>query len=487
LSCPMSLQTLLEGWHDKVPNLVIEGITLDSRQVRPGMAFIAVEGAQCHGLQFSAQAEAAGAVVVMHDGLFSLPPLGIPCVEVPGLGHHLSSLASRFFHAPSEHLAVTGVTGTNGKTSTAHFLAQAWRRVSGSAGFIGTVGNGSLDCLEPATLTTPDALTLQRLLSGCVDLGIEHVAMEVSSHALAQGRCGETRFEAGVFTNLSRDHLDYHGSMERYAASKRKLFAECKPRFAVINQDDAFGRKLIEEFSPELQVLAYGTNGSSELRAAVSGMDSNGMSIRIDGPWGAGCVRSALMGRFNVSNLIAAAGTLALLGMEWHEVMHQLELMEPVPGRMRRLGGERGQPVVVVDFAHTPDALEQALLALRAHLHGRMVCVVGCGGDRDKGKRSMMAQVAETGSDRVIFTSDNPRLEPQDSIFADMVSGMSRRNMALLEPDRGAAIREAVRSSGEGDIILIAGKGHETYQEMGSERLPFSDEAVVRDALEAAA
>jgi UDP-N-acetylmuramoyl-L-alanyl-D-glutamate--2,6-diaminopimelate ligase len=483
----MSLQTLLEGWQDKAPEMVIEGITLDSLQVRPGMAFIAVAGDLEHGLQYAAQAESAGAAVVLHDGQFSLPPLGIPCVEVPGLGDYLSSLASRFFHAPSEHLSVTGVTGTNGKTSTAHFLAQAWQRSGGNAGQIGSLGSGPPRYPAPASLTTPDAVSLQRLLSECVDRGAQNVAMEVSSHDLAQGRCDEVRFEVGVFTNLGREHLDHHGTMEAYAAAKRRLFADCKPRFAVINRDDAFGRQLISEFTSTLQVLSYGTHPASELRASVSAMDSSGMSITFDGPWGPGNLRSALLGRFNVSNLIAAAGTLALLGMEWVEVLHQLELMQAVPGRMLRLGGERGQPVVVMDFAHTPDALEHALLALRAHLHGRMVCVVGCGGDRDRDKRSIMAQVAESGSDRVILTSDNPRSEGQESIFADMVSGMVSRDRAELQPDRGEAIREAVRSSGEGDIILIAGKGHESFQDMADRRVPYSDEVAVREALEAAA
>lgn len=487
MSCPMSLQTLLEGWKDDVPAVVVDGITADSRAVQPGMAFVAVAGLSTHGLQFAAQAEAAGAKVIIHDGEFSVPPMGIPCVEVPGLGHHLSSLASRFFHAPSHHLDVVGITGTNGKTSTAHFLAQAWHRSAGNAGMIGTVGSGPFGQLAPSTLTTPGPIELQKMLSDCVDSGVERLAMEVSSHALDQGRCSDVRFEAGIFTNLGRDHLDYHGSVEAYAAAKRRMFSDCRPRFGVINHDDAFGKKLIEEFSGELEVLSYGTNGSSELRAAVSGMNSSGMTIRIESPWGKDSVHTGLLGRFNASNLAAAAGALALMGMEWAEVMHQVEMMQPVPGRMARLGGEAGKPVVVVDFAHTPDALEAALKALRAHLHGRMVCVLGCGGDRDRGKRPMMAQVAESRCDRIIFTSDNPRTESQEVIFDDMVSGMSVRDKVHLEPDRGAAIREAVRSSGEGDIVLIAGKGHETYQILGDQRIPFSDEEAAKAALEVAA
>ncbi|HKJ17164.1 MAG TPA: UDP-N-acetylmuramoyl-L-alanyl-D-glutamate--2,6-diaminopimelate ligase [Xanthomonadales bacterium] len=482
----MSLQTLLEGWLDDVPELMIDGITLDSRKAGPGMAFIAVEGGQAHGMQFAPQAESAGASVIIHDGKFSMPPMGIPCVEVPGLAYYLSSLASRFFHAPSEHLKITGITGTNGKTTTAHLIAQAWHRVSGNAGMIGTIGGGPFNHLEPAALTTPDPISLQRLLSECVDQGVEQLAMEVSSHALDQGRCEEVRFEAGVFTNLSRDHLDYHGSMEAYAAAKRRLFSDHKPRFAIINKDDAFGKQLIEEFSSSLEVLSYGTNGSSEIRAAISSMNSDGMTVTIKSPWGDGTVRTGLLGRFNVSNLAAAIGALALQGMEWNQVLHQVELMHAIPGRMHKLGGEGGKPVVVVDFAHTPAALEQALQALRAHLHGRMVCVIGCGGDRDRGKRPMMAQVAEAGCDRIIFTSDNPRFESQEKIFADMVAGMSARERATLEPDRGEAIRHAVESSREGDIVLIAGKGHETFQDLGDTRVPFSDEEAALAALEAA-
>lgn len=482
----MSLQTLLEGWRDDVPDLVVNGITLDSRQAKAGTAFIAVKGGQTHGLEFATQAEAAGAAVIIHDGKFNVPPMGIPCVEVPGLGDYLSSLASRFFHAPSEHLNITGITGTNGKSTTAHLIAQAWQRVDGNAGMIGTLGVGPFNHLRPASLTTPDPISLQRMLSGCIDQGVEQLAMEVSSHALAQGRCEDVRFEAAVFTNLSRDHLDYHGSMEAYAAAKRRLFADHKPRFAIINKDDAFGKQLIEEFSSSLEVLSYGTNGSSEIRASVASMDSQGMLMRIEGPWGGGTVQTGLLGKFNVSNLAAAAGTLALQGMEWQQVMHQLELMQPVPGRMHRLGGEDGKPVVVVDYAHTPDALEQALKALRAHLHGRMVCVIGCGGDRDRGKRPMMAQIAEQKCDRIIFTSDNPRFESQETIFDDMVSGMSTGELAMLEPDRGEAIRQAVSGSREGDIVLIAGKGHETFQILGDQHIPFSDEKAARAALEAA-
>lgn len=483
----MSLATLLEGWCDSVPELVIEGLGLDSRSIGKGEAFIAVAGEQTHGMAHVAQAESRGATVVIHDGLAELPELSIPQVVVPGLGQRLSSLGARFFHAPSDQLTIAGVTGTNGKTSTAHFIAQAWQRTSGHGGIIGTIGYGPLNDLRPATMTTPDPISLQAMLSECIDRQLDKVAMEVSSHALAQGRCDDVAFDVAVFTNLSRDHLDYHGSMDAYELAKRRLFTECRPRFAVINHDDPAGKSLIRYVADSTQVLSYGTNGSSELRAAILDMNSSGMTFSIASPWGGGKLHTGLLGAFNVSNLMAAAGTLALLGMPWNQVMHQLEIMHAVPGRMHCLGGEQNQPVVVVDYAHTPDALEQALKALRAHLHGRLVCVFGCGGDRDAGKRPMMAKIAESLADRIVLTTDNPRNELPDEIIDDMLAGLNQPDKAEVITDREAAIREAIRNSRPGDIVLIAGKGHEAFQDAGGRRISFSDEASVRAALENAA
>jgi len=483
----MSLATLLEDWCENTPRITVGGLTMDSRRVSPGDAFIAVAGSTTHGMVFAAEAEARGARVIIHDGLALTPQVKIPLVSVDGLGELLPRLAARFFHCPSDRLTIAGVTGTNGKTSTAHFIAQAWQRTFGTAGLIGTIGYGALSRLMPAALTTPDPITMQRMLAECIDEGVEYVAMEVSSHALEQGRCAEVAFAAAVFTNLSRDHLDYHGSMERYAAAKRRLFTDCRPGFAVINVDDEFGRSLANELCGQIEVLPYGTNGSSELRAAVLNMDSTGMALKLSGPWGEGNVHTGLLGRFNVYNLLAAAGTLALLGMPWDQVMHQIEIMCPVPGRMHCLGGEQGQPLVVVDFAHTPDALKQALTALRAHLHGRLTCVFGCGGNRDRGKRPLMAEVVESLADRVLITTDNPRNEKPQNIFDDMLAGMKSPQDALVISDRGTAIRRAIRESCSGDIILVAGKGHEAWQEVNGQRIPFSDEAAIRAVLEEAA
>ncbi|MFC1688981.1 UDP-N-acetylmuramoyl-L-alanyl-D-glutamate--2,6-diaminopimelate ligase [Pseudomonadota bacterium] len=483
----MSVQTLLEGWCDVVPDVVIRGIALDSRCVNPGDAFLAVAGASTHGMAHAVQAAERGAMVIIHDGQAELPALDVPFVRVSGLGGFMSSIGARFYHSPSDHLVIAGVTGTNGKTSTAHYIAQSWQRSSGDAGIIGTIGFGPLGALRPANMTTPDPVSLQAMLSDCIDLGVEKLSMEVSSHALDQGRCDDVAFDAAVFTNLSRDHLDYHGTMEAYAAAKRRLFVDAHPRFAIINLDDAFGKTLAAEISNGTQVFTYGTNGSSELRGSVLQMDSLGMTLKLNSPWGDGEVRTGLLGAFNVSNLLAAAGTLALLGMPWSQVMHQLEIMQAVPGRMHCFGGETAQPVVVVDYAHTPDALQQALTALRSHLHGRLVCVFGCGGDRDSGKRPMMAHIAESFADRVVLTSDNPRGEEPGAIIDEMMAGLDRPDDVLVIEDRASAIRQAVLASSPGDIVLIAGKGHEDWQELNGRKIPFSDEATVNAALEEAA
>jgi UDP-N-acetylmuramoyl-L-alanyl-D-glutamate--2,6-diaminopimelate ligase len=487
MSCPMSVQTLLEGWCDVVPEVTVSGIELDSRRIREADAFLAVAGASTHGMNHAPQAFARGAGVIIHDGKAKLPQLDVPFVEVPQLGELLSSISARFYHSPSDHLLVAGVTGTNGKTSTAHFIAQSWQRATGDAGIIGTIGYGPLGSLQPANMTTPDPVSLQAMLSDCIDQGVEKLSMEVSSHALDQGRCDDVAFDAAVFTNLSRDHLDYHGTMEAYAAAKRRLFIDAHPRFAVINLDDRFGKTLAAEISNGTQVFTYGTNGSSELRGSILQMDSMGMTLKLASPWGGGEIRTGLLGAFNVSNLLAAAGTLALLGMPWSQVMHQLEIMRAVPGRMQCMGGEVAQPVVVVDYAHTPDALQQALTALRSHLHGRLVCVFGCGGDRDSGKRPMMARVAESLADRIVITSDNPREEEPEAIIQDMLGGLERPDEALVIEDRASAIRQAVLECGAGDIVLVAGRGHEDWQELKGRKIPFSDEATVNAALEDAA
>jgi len=487
----MTLQDLLEGWVAEAPAVRLAGISLDNRNIEDGEAFVAVQGQLGHGMDYARSAVAAGAVAVIHDGLHAVPELAVPTVEVTGLGNKLGELASRFYAAPSEQMTIAGVTGTNGKTSVAHFLAQSWQRVYGNAGMVGTLGYGPVGELQRGARTTPDALRLQQVLSDCLKTGIERLAMEVSSHALQQQRCQTVQFDAAIFTNLSRDHLDYHADMADYAAAKRRLFTDHAPSFAIINHDDAYGRKWFGELNGGMQMLSFGLDqgekSGAELRAKVHSMDVDGMRIRIDGPWGSEEVHTCLFGEFNASNLLATAGTLALLGMPWNHVLHQLEIMQPVPGRMMRLGGEHGQPVVVVDYAHTPDALESAIQAVRAHLDGKLVCVFGCGGNRDQGKRPQMGRAAELLADNVFVTSDNPRNESANKIIEDVVAGLETPANATIEPDRATAIRQAIANCKPGDVVLVAGKGHETWQEIGGRRIPFSDESTILKALGEAA
>jgi len=483
----MSLRTLLEGWLAEVPDVAVAGVVQDSRQVEAGFAFVAVRGAQGHGMQHAPEAVRRGAVAILHDGHFDNPDIDIPMVKIPQLGQRLGELASRFWAASSEDMTIAGITGTNGKTSVAHFLAQAWQRLEGSAGLIGTLGYGLLDDLEPASHTTPEPFTLNRVLAHCMDSGASHLAMEVSSHALAQGRVDTVQFDAAVFTNLSRDHLDYHADMEAYAAAKLRLFTECAPRFCIINRDDMTGRRWSKMLAGQHEILTYGLMPGAELTAEIRAMDADGMALTLHSPWGSAELRTGLLGNFNALNLLATAGTLTLLGASWDETVRQLELIRAVPGRMLRLGGAPGEPVVVIDYAHTPDALAHSLTALRDHLSGRLVCVFGCGGNRDRGKRAEMGQVAESLADELVLTSDNPRFESVNSIINDVLRGISADATLTVEPDRGAAIRDAIGRAGPGDIVLVAGKGHERWQEVAGQKLPFSDEAMVQAVLEAAA
>ncbi len=479
----MMLNELLEGWVDTAPDVRLTGICLDNRSIEPGEAFVAVQGQLGHGLDYAQAAVAAGAVAVIHDGLRPLPQLAVPTFMVNGLGDKLGELASRYFGAPSEQMMIAGVTGTNGKTSVAHFLAQSWQRVYGNAGMVGTLGYGPVGQIQSGERTTPDAIRLQQVLADCLKADVERLAMEVSSHALQQHRCQTVQFDAAIFTNLSRDHLDYHGDMAEYAAAKRRLFTDHAPAFAIINHDDELGRKWFGELNGGMQMLSFGLQEGAELRAVVRSMDINGMNIHIDGPWGSEEFHTSLLGEFNASNLLATAGTLALLGMPWSQVLHQLEVMQPVPGRMMRLGGESGQPVVVIDYAHTPDALEHALQAARAHLNGQLTCVFGCGGNRDQGKRPQMGRAAEMLADNVFVTSDNPRHESAGRIIEDVMAGFESPDRAIVEPDRAAAIQKAIENCQPGDIVLVAGKGHETWQEIGDQKIPFSDESTILTAL----
>ncbi|MGF1642607.1 MAG: UDP-N-acetylmuramoyl-L-alanyl-D-glutamate--2,6-diaminopimelate ligase [Thiotrichales bacterium] len=468
----------------------VRGLALDSRDVRPGSLFFATRGTQRHGIEFARAAVDAGAIAVLWDPDPELAPLldalTVPVIAVADLGQRLGAIAERFHGGPSRHLQVVGVTGTNGKTSVAHFLAQLLDQPPLRCGFIGTLGAGLYGELAPGTHTTPDAIQVHRILADFVTRGAACAAMEVSSHALDQGRVNGVRFEIGVFTNLTRDHLDYHGDMARYAAAKRSFFFRHRPRFAVLNADDPIGRQWLESLPTVVEPLAYSLHGPvagfPTLTVSEWQLTSQGMQLEIESPWGRAHVASPLLGAFNASNLLAALGALLLLGKSLPEAAARLSHVRPPPGRMECLGGGT-LPLVVIDYAHTPDALEKTLQALRAHTAGRLICVFGCGGDRDPGKRPLMGRSAESYADSGIITDDNPRGEDPAAIARAILQGQHDTRQMPVIHDRRVAIRAALADARAGDTVLIAGKGHESYQIVGRDSRPFSDRAVVTEWL----
>jgi len=469
--------------------LSIDGLAIDSRQVARGEAFVALHGTQSHGIVFAPGAVQRGASVVLAEAPApdAAPASidGVPVVWIEHLGAHVGEIAARFHGRPSEALRIVGVTGTNGKTSCVQLLAQALDFLGHRSATIGTLGAGLHGQLREGERTTPDAVAVQRLLAQFRDAGASHVAMEVSSHALAQDRVAAVDFEVAAFTNLTRDHLDYHGSMQAYGAAKARLFAWPGLRAAVINTDDAFGAALLDQLDAAVQPLRTSMAGDAAADVAAEAIvtSSDGLSFTLRTPWGTAPVHSALLGRFNVANLLTVAGCLGALGEPLDRIVAAMEQLQPVPGRMSRLGGQGGLPLVVVDYSHTPDALEQALAVLRAHCAGRLLCVFGCGGERDAGKRPLMGAIAARLADASIVTDDNPRSESGDAIVAQIVAGMAARP-PVIERDRARAIGRALREARTGDVLLIAGKGHETYQQDAAGKHPFDDMAVARAALD---
>jgi UDP-N-acetylmuramoyl-L-alanyl-D-glutamate--2,6-diaminopimelate ligase len=485
----MSLHELLQGELATLPPFdpVVTGLTADSNAVKPGDAFVALRGATTHGLRFAMQAEAAGAVAILFD-----PPapdsLTLPAttVAIDGLRARLGRIADRFHGQPSKALSVTGVTGTNGKTSTVQLLAQALNLRGEVAGSIGTLGAGLHGALVAGERTTPDVLSVHALLARMRDEGAKHVAMEVSSHALEQGRVDGVAFKVAVFTNLTRDHLDFHGTMEAYGDAKRRLFAWPTLEAAVVNLDDPFGVTVLQSLAPGVRRIGLSSRDhpAANLRAGGAMLTPAGLVFGLVEGGLVQPVESPLLGRFNIDNLLAVAGALRALGWTLPEIGAVLPRLAPVDGRMSRVGGNEHQPLVVVDYAHTPDALEQTLRSVREHTPGRLTCVFGCGGDRDKGKRPLMAAIAERLADVVIVTDDNPRHEDGDAIVADIVAGFERPDAVTIERNRVAAITHALANSRPGDVVLVAGKGHETYQEVAGVRHPLDDLAIARELLE---
>jgi len=535
----------------------ITDLTLDSRAVRQGGVFLAVPGAKVHGVQHAAAALERGALAVLWEpgamnavpnlapvsaasshalpgtqsrpatsasASASVPAPPLPptadarLIEVPNLSVLVGALADRFFGEPSAALRIAGITGTNGKTTCAYLLAAAAVSFddssksdsSGGAAYMGTLGFGSIDALRPTSHTTPDCVTVHRQLAQFVAAGNRYVGMEVSSHALDQNRVANVRFDTAVFTNLTRDHLDYHGTEEAYAAAKARLFAWPHLRHAVINVGDERGRQLFEVAKDRCSVTAFSVRGpidaplgrgdSAAGRASTKRPASvelglrtlwarevtalpDGIEVELDGSWGRHVLRSPLIGMFNAENLLAVLSVLLGWGMAMERALAALAGCQPPPGRMEiyRAAADR---ILVIDYAHTPDALAKALHALRQHRAGRILCVFGCGGDRDAGKRPLMGHAAEVGADTVILTDDNPRSEPPAAIVAAIRRGMHRPEAAHVEHDRARAIAMALDLAQPGDAVLIAGKGHESVQIAGGEVRPFSDRDVVRQLLE---
>ena len=472
-------------------DLEITGFASDSRSVRAGQAFIAIlptsNDVSRHGLRYIDEALARGAVAVIYD-----PPapadVTVPsnAIAVPNLRARLGDLANAIHGDITADMTVVGVTGTSGKTSTTQLIAQAWSLLGVTCGTIGTLGAGLYGKEQATGFTTPLVLETHELFVELRAAGATSVVMEVSSHALEQGRVDGVRFDIGVFTNLTRDHLDYHGDMASYGAAKARLFQRPEIKIGVINGDDAFGRELVVKLPTHVRAITTSAHGDVNADIAAEGLvlDARGIAFDLRIGEHRQRIQSPLLGRFNADNLLAVAGVLHAQGRDFDTIARLLPQLRPVAGRMNRLGGDGRLPLVVVDYSHKPDPLQQALESLHAHLKGRMVCVFGCGGERDRGKRPQMARIAEDGAGLVVVTDDNPRGEDGDTIVHDIVAGFLHPEQVIVERDRRSAINLAIGESGPDDIVLIAGKGHETYQEVKGVKHPFDDLAVARAALE---
>ncbi|TXS96777.1 UDP-N-acetylmuramoyl-L-alanyl-D-glutamate--2,6-diaminopimelate ligase [Parahaliea maris] len=455
----------------------VSGITLDSRSVRPGDLFLALAGEVHDGRTFIEQAVASGAAAVVAEAPVAgfVDALPVPLVEIPDLAHEAGAIAARFHGDPTRTMRVVGVTGTNGKTTTSRLVAQLQRAVGHPCGVIGTLGASLDDSVASAVNTTPDPVGLQACFADWQGQGVNDVAMEVSSHALVQGRVNAVHFDTAVYTNLSRDHLDYHGNMESYARAKLRLFAVDGLRHALVNLDDPYAPIVVAAASrPGCQVLTYSAAGSADADIRIDNLafSAAGATGHLVSPWGEGVFCSPLPGVFNVANLMAAIACAVLAGTPLERVLQQLPALHSVPGRLQSVANDCGLQVLV-DYAHTPDALEHVLRALRPNVQGRLITVVGCGGDRDRGKRPVMGRLACELSDEVVITSDNPRSENPEAIIDDIVAGCTGHFQR--QADRALAIEQAIALAEQGDCVLIAGKGHEDYQIIEGQRLHFSD------------
>lgn len=485
-SAPISLSTLgVVTTAHALASLTITGVCADSRQVQPGDLFFARSGGQHRGVDYIRQAAERGAVAAVLDqrdeALLADVDCPIPVVSVAELSQQMGKLAAQFYGHPSRQLTVIGITGTNGKTSCAHYMAQALNQLGRKTAVIGTVGNGFAGALEPASHTTPDAISLQALLARLLAQGATAVVMEVSSHAIAQQRIAGVAFRVVAMTNLSRDHLDYHGTLAAYANTKAQLFYHTPAAARVLNLDDPTSAALYTQLhSAGLPAIGCSLQQAADLSAEQFQLSAQGLQMTLRWQDQPIQINSGVIGAFNGANLLLCAAMLLALDYPPARVGRALSDVQPVPGRMQVLH-RPAQPLVVVDYAHTPDALEKALLAAKAHCRGDLWLIFGCGGDRDTGKRAQMGAVAERLSDQIILTSDNPRSEAPEAIIQMIRQGVTHPEQVGIQPDRQQAIVHALQHARSDDLVLIAGKGHEDYQEIKGVKYPFSDQQTVND------
>ena len=492
----MKLSQLIDGItiHDFQgdPEMEISGITYDSRFVAPGGLFVALKGHSQDGHDFIRDAVSKGAAAVISEwpvpAIGSLHGEGVARVQVPDSREALSRIALKFFDTPFKNINLTGITGTNGKTTTAYLLESILIAAGKQPGVIGTINYRFSDQILEAPVTTPESLDLMQTLRHMADSAVTDVIMEVSSHSLDQGRVRDCPFRVAIFTNISRDHLDYHRSMDAYFETKARLFRSSpgdganSPARAVINADDPKGLELIR--LTDAQVMTYGIGKNCDVRAENVKVSRAGLTARLITPQGDAEIASSLLGVFDIYNIMAATGGALSLGIDFRSICSGLTRLKGVPGRLELIENSRAL-ALIVDYAHTPDALLKALEAVRLLTDGRVITVFGCGGDRDRGKRSEMGRIAGLNSDRVFITSDNPRTEDPATIAAQIEAGVIESGLKdyILDLDRKKAIRKAVKTAGNGDLVLIAGKGHENYQIIGNEKKAFDDRVVAAEAV----
>lgn len=477
-----SLTALLSPWvtdkQTELPDVEVASLELDSRNVRVGDTFVAIIGHAVDGRKYIENAIENGANAVIAEACDNHPHASVhivgtcPVIYVDDLSQNLSAIANRLYHTNTNLIAVTG---TNGKTTITQLIAQWIDLLDKKSAVMGTTGNGFLDRLQISTNTTGSAVDISKTLATLADEGADYAALEVSSHGLVQGRVKDLCFRAGVFTNLSRDHLDYHKTMEEYAKAKLALFTQHQCEVAVINVDDPVGDSWLSILPDSVAVsIEKKPTYKNSIWATSVEYSEAGITLSFDGLWGCGSFTTPLIGAFNASNVLLSLATLLSLGFDKQRLLSVADSLKPVIGRMELFKAEN-KAKIVVDYAHTPDALEKALSALRVHCKGKLWAIFGCGGDRDSGKRPMMAEIAERLADKVILTDDNPRSEDPAIIFQDMLAGVTEPEKAFTEHDRYRALNLALTSATQDDIILLAGKGHEDYQVLANETIHYSD------------